>query len=134
MAKIFELTNQQLLANIDKYKKIIDQLYAERDKRVGAGKPETELYTQEELFEIKKNRAKQQEQDQFSLNLAEDDIEEIESVHKANNQNDEEDEKDLVRVTTLLRLSKDQMAEIQNAKSQSEKKKVVARRPKKKVK
>ncbi len=116
MVKIVELTNKQLVESIDKYHKTLGQLYKDRERRLAEGVPEVELYTADELKKMEETRKK--EADQFSLSLADEDIEAIETVK---NPADDDDDEELVRVTTLLRLSKDQLAELNKAKSEQQK-------------
>ncbi len=129
MAKINELNNKQLLMSVVKYKKILDQLLAERDKRLSAGMPEAELLTPEEIKEKEEQRTHEAQLEQFSLNLGDDDIEAIETLKKEEESKDD-DEDELVRVTTLLRLSKEQLAELNKAKQEQKKSNQVAKRPK----
>lgn len=129
MAKINELNNKQLLMSIAKYQKILDQLLSERDKRLSAGMPEAELFTPQELKERENQRTQESQLEQFSLNLGDDDIEAIETLKKEEASKDE-DEDELVRVTTLLRLSKEQLAELNKAKEEHKKSNQVAKRPK----
>lgn len=119
MVKIVELTNKQLVESIDKYHKTLEQLYKDRDRRLAEGESESELYTPDELKKRALERKK--EEDQFSLSLADEDIEAIEKVQDQNKPDDEEDD-ELVRVTTLLRLSKDQLAELNKAKQEQQNK------------
>ncbi|MCK5883953.1 MAG: hypothetical protein KAG61_09705 [Bacteriovoracaceae bacterium] len=128
MAKISELNNKQLLMNIQKYQKIIDQLLSERSKRLNAGGPENELLTPNELKEKQAELTKEMSMEQFSLNLADDDIEAIENVKEVESAKDQEED-DLVRVTTLLRLSQDQLAELKQAKEEQKDENKVVKRP-----
>ncbi len=146
MVKVSEITNIQLQKQIQKYKKILDQLVKEREKRRARGEPGKELYTPQEIAEIRgassapKQQAKPQPkpvekvpakdksestQDDYSapeLSMAdvqlEIDVDEIERLkteeESAKAQTGEEEEE--VRVTQLLQLSKDQIAELKKAK------------------
>ena len=116
MVKIVELTNKQLVESIDKYHTTLEQLYRDRDRRLADGVPEVELYTADELKKL--HEARKKEADQFSLSLADEDIEAIETI---NNPSNDDDDDELVRVTTLLRLSKDQLAELNKAKHEQKK-------------
>ncbi len=116
MVKIVELTHKQLVESIDKYHKTLEQLYKDRERRLATGVPEAELYTADELKKMSEMRKK--EADQFSLSLADEDIEAIETI---NNPSDDDEDDELVRVTTLLRLSKDQLAELNKAKHEQQK-------------
>ena len=52
MVKVSEITNIQLLKQIQKYKKILEQLHKERNKRRARGEPGAELFTPQELTQI----------------------------------------------------------------------------------
>lgn len=118
MVKIVELTDKQLVESIDKYLKTLEQLYKDRERRLSEGGDEAQLFTADELKKMEEERKK--EADQFSLSLADEDIEAIERVqNQAGQEQEEEDE--LVRVTTLLRLSKEQLAELNKAKQDQQK-------------
>ena len=64
MAKVSELDNESLLRNIKKYKKSLDALYSERNKRLEKN-PEykEQLLTEEELEEIKEEFIKEKEEE-----------------------------------------------------------------------
>lgn len=131
MVKIVELTNEQLVASIEKYQTIIDELYKEREKRLGAGASIEEVYTKGELEKMKQNNTSISDSDQFALNLGDDDIEAIETVkNETSIRNKSEDDDELVRVTTLLRLSKEQLAELNKAKEERDKSNRPASKPK----
>ncbi len=138
MVKVSEITNIQLLKQIQKYNKILEQLHKERDKRRARGEPGAELFTPQELAQMRAKssapKAKPQisghgqesnSNDDFSspeLSVSdvqlEIDVEEIERLRneeeKAKESTDEDTEE--VRVTQLLQLSKDQIAELKKAK------------------
>lgn len=146
MVKVSEITNIQLQKQIQKYKKILDQLVKEREKRRARGEPGKELYTPQEIAELKaassapKQQPKPQPkplekapakdksestQDDYTapeLSMAdvqlEIDVDEIERLkteeESAKAQTGDEEEE--VRVTQLLQLSKDQIAELKKAK------------------
>lgn len=140
MVKVSEITNIQLLKQIQKYSKILEQLHKERDKRRARGEPGAELYSPQELAKMRakssapksnpqaqsSGRSKESKsEDDFSapeLSISdvqlEIDVEEIERLRneeaKAKSSSDEDSEE--VRVTQLLQLSKDQIAELKKAK------------------
>lgn len=118
MVKIVELTDKQLVESIDKYHKTLEQLYRDRERRLAEGGDEQNLYTADELKKREEERKK--DSDQFSLSLEDEDIEAIEKVQDLAGQDQDEDE-ELVRVTTLLRLSKEQLAELNKAKQDQQK-------------
>lgn len=140
MVKVSEITNIQLLKQIQKYNKILEQLHKERDKRRARGEPGAELFSPQELAQMRakssapkskpqaQSSGHQQEaksKDDFSspeLSASdvqlEIDVEEIERLRseeeKAKKSSDEDTEE--VRVTQLLQLSKDQIAELKKSK------------------
>lgn len=116
MVKIRDLSNKQLVQQIEKYQKIIDGLYKERQKRISNNQPPEELLTPKELAIAEEERKRSQENEQFQLKL---DDEEIESIKKENEKVQEsrsEDQEDLVRVTRLIQLSKSQLEELRKGK------------------
>lgn len=144
MVKISEIDNKQLLKQILKYRKILDQLLKERDNRKARGAPVKELFTPQELSQntaapASGNRiphpskaASQAHSHQSSgtgtmeissPNLSasdvqlEIDVEEIERLKAEEDRARAErgDDEEEVRVTQLLQLSKDQLAELKKS-------------------
>lgn len=136
MVKVSEITNQQLLKQILKYRKILDQLLKERDSRKARGAPSAELFTKEELggasdASSARERAKAKisghKKDETleisSPNLTASDVQleiDVDEIERLKAEEDRaraergEDEEE-VRVTQLLQLSKDQIAELKKA-------------------
>lgn len=139
MVKVSEIDNKQLLKQILKYRKILDQLMKEREARRAKGAPVAELYTPQELaakksassapkpapsksaapaksagtasIEITQSELSASD---FQLEIDVDEIERLraeEEAEKAAKGGDEEE----VRVTQLLQLTKDQIAELKKA-------------------
>jgi hypothetical protein len=145
MVKIPDLSNKQLLSQLEKYEKIMDQLVKERDKRVAAN-PTDDLYTKKELIdrEVAKKMAAQQAQmaaaapaaaqaaaaapaeapkgkeDNF-LSFDEDELSAIEAATEEDKAKDPEEDEE-VRVTQLLQLSKEDLAALQANKKKIQKK------------
>lgn len=134
MVKIRELTNPQLLQQIVKYQNILDQLFTERSARLEQGTAkQQDVLTPEELKKhqpvtkpaaAKKEESPPAEQAQaeqaggehFQVAFDDDEITEMEQrAEEAKSTHD--DETGEIRVTQLLTLNKDQLAELQeNAK------------------
>lgn len=134
MVKISEIGNKQLLKQILKYRKILDQLLKERENRRAKGAPAEELYTANEIAKSKtgssapKSLAKPAKQDEvtqeitgpelsvesFQLEIDVDEIERMRAEEEQAKAAKGEDEEE-VRVTQLLQLSKDQIAELKKA-------------------
>lgn len=136
MVKISEIGNKQLLKQILKYRKILDQLLKERENRRAKGAPAAELYTPQEIAKAKGGSSapkpapkpapvpKQEptleatgpelSAESFQLEIDVDEIERLrEEEEKAKAAKGEDEEE--VRVTQLLQLSKDQIAELKKA-------------------
>ena len=137
MVKISELNNRQLLKQIEKYNKIVDQLYNEREKRLDKGAKKDELLTVKEKKEIDKQRQEQQKSPSspkefdptqpgsetdspYQLDF---DQEELDSFQQKTKDVKEKEGEEEVRVTQLLKLSKEDMAELQKGKKEKKKKK-----------
>ena len=115
MVKINELSDKQLVGQLEKYQKIIDQLFVERTRRVKKGVDESLLLTQKEKIEFKKKKQKEEESAEFQLEIDDSEIEKMqEEAASLKQKNEEEDEE--VRVTQLLQLSKEQLAELKKGK------------------
>ena len=115
MVKISELSDKQLVGQLEKYQKILDQLTVERQKRISKGTNKKVLLTKKERAELKKQAEMEKEADEFQLQIDDEEIEKInEEVAAKDNKEEEEDEE--VRVTQLLTLSKEQLAELKKAK------------------
>ncbi len=142
MVKVSEITNIQLQKQIQKYKKILDQLVKEREKRRSRGEPGQELYTGEEIAEMKaassaprpnprsnsrgasRNGSSDESMSDYSapeLSMSdvqlEIDVDEIERLKKEEEvARLESGDVEEVRVTQLLQLSKEQIAELKKSK------------------
>lgn len=132
MVKISEISNKQLLMQIIKYKKIMDQLLKERENRRARGAPGAELFTPQELSKMqaissapKSKPAKEREAtadisspdltgESFQLEIDVDEINRLRAEEEKAKAAKGEDEEE-VRVTQLLQLSKDQIAELKKA-------------------
>ncbi|MFT6070493.1 MAG: hypothetical protein ACJAT2_003175 [Bacteriovoracaceae bacterium] len=123
MVKIPDLTNKQLVSQISKYAKILAQLTGERDKRAQVNDTD-DLYTKGELAErIKAREAAAPVAHVEEDNLLSFDDEEINAMDevatKQGVNNEGEDEE--VRVTQLLKLSKEDLAALQANKKKIQK-------------
>ena len=127
MVKIPDLTNKQLVSQLEKYSKIMDQLVGERNKRAAAADSD-ELYTKKELAQREFERqsatpvasASSGDGDNL-LSFDEDEINAMEEqAVKAKEKEEENDEE--VRVTQLLQLSKEDLAALQANKKKIQKK------------
>jgi hypothetical protein len=123
MVKIPDLTNKQLVSQIEKYVKIVAQLTGERNKRAQA-RDTDDLYTKTELAK----RISAREADPVSElreedNLLSFDEEEISAMDQAASKQDikSEGEDEEVRVTQLLKLSKEDLAALQANKKKIQK-------------
>ena len=146
MVKIKDLSNPQIVSQLKKYQKIIDELIKERAKRLEGGQPAKELYTPKELSALQKTPAPkpapapkvkaepveevveepsavQAEGDEGAFQVSFDDgeLDEFKENMAKEKQKEEEDEEQ-IRVTQLLTLSKDDLAELQANKKKSESK------------
>ena len=99
MIKISELSNKQLVQQLEKYKKIQDKLLKEREKRVLGGVPRAYL-----LMDHEKSIVDSADDASFKLELSAEDLKQVESI-KVSQGSVEEDE----RVTQLLKLTKEQL-------------------------
>ncbi len=121
MVKIPDLTNKQLVSQISKYAKILAQLTGERDKRTQVNDTD-DLYTKSEVEQRIKARAATApaaEED----NLLSFDDEEINAMDDLASKQDikSEGEDEEVRVTQLLKLSKEDLAALQANKKKIQK-------------
>ena len=108
MAKISELTNKQLVQQLEKYKKISDKLLKEREKRILGGVPRNYL-----LMEHENSIVEDQGEDaSFSLELSAEDLKQVEEI-KAKQGGAEEE----ARVTQLLQLTKKQLENFNKKKN-----------------
>jgi hypothetical protein len=140
MVKIRELSDKQLVAQLEKYEKIYLQLVGEREKRVKRGTVEEVLLTQREKQELKASQIEeevfkeepQEEQSSddktqaFHLKFDDAEILNMEKEKEAEAKAKEPVEDDEVRVTQLLKLTKEQMEELKKpaVKKVTKKKKV----------
>lgn len=124
MVKIPDLTNKQLVSQIEKYAKIMKQLTGERDKRAKVNDVD-ELYTKVELAQRIKDREAAAEMDvrEPEDNLLSFDEEEINAMDEVASKQDikQEGEDEEVRVTQLLKLSKEDLAALQANKKKIQK-------------
>jgi hypothetical protein len=121
MVKIRELTHPQLVEQIEKYQKIIDELFKERKRRLSSGVDASALQTKVEKVQPAapiltpapkaQSAVVDQADDAFALSFDDDELEKFEQEAKKTGQKVEATEK--FRVTQLLTLSKDQLAELQ---------------------
>ncbi len=137
MVKIRELSDTQLVSQIQKYERIYFQLVNERDKRVESQGKSKALYTPRELeLNIVDTAQEEEEEDSspsnetksYQLKFDESEIDQINEAEKSVELQKETPE-DEVRVTQLLRLSKEQLDELRGNK----KVKKVTKKVKKKV-
>jgi hypothetical protein len=115
MVKIPELTNKQLVSQVEKYAKILKQLTGERDKRAQINDTD-DLYTKVELAErIKHRESASTHSSGPEDNLLSFDEEEINAMDQVAAKQDikPEGEDEEVRVTQLLKLSKEDLAALQ---------------------
>ncbi len=134
MVKIRDLTDKQLVAQLEKYEKIYLQLKGEREKRVLKGTKEELLLTSKEKEDFKEDieehiaeEADNFEKTQaFQLKFDDSEIQQMEADKKAVEKKNQEEE-DEVRVTQLLKLSKEQLEELKKpaVKKVVKKKKVI---------
>ncbi len=125
MVKIPDLTNKQLVSQLEKYGKIMRQLVAERDKRAAA-KDSDDLYTKAELAERQAAReaatpAASDGSGDNLLSFDEDELSAMEDKAQEAKAKSEEDDEE-VRVTQLLQLSKEDLAALQANKKKIQKK------------
>ncbi len=149
MVKIKDLTEKQLLSQIEKYEKIYTQLLAERDKRVKSGADMESLKTaaEKKADQIRKEKGKEKEQEQeqkkklnsrplsseepsasdesdstsaYHLKIDESELSNITANNEATDAQEEEEEE--VRVTQLLQLSKAQLEELRGGAEKEKKK------------
>jgi len=116
MVKIKDLSEKQLLSQIEKYQKIYSQLLAERDKRVAAGANLEDLSTNAEKEELEKQKIEQesevkneQDTDAFQLSIGD---RELSSYNDENDNLAEQKEEEEVRATQLIKLSRGQLNEL----------------------
>ena len=142
MAKISELSDKQLVTQLEKYEKIYFQLLNERDKRLEKSGPDPKMYTKREIDlrqiiepDEKEDEGIRDERTQaFQLKFEDSEIAQMHEAEKAIEVQSESEE-DEVRVTQLLRLSKEQLAELKAGSSVNKKvvkKKVMKKKVKKK--
>ncbi len=127
MVKIKDLQDSQLVEQIAKYKKIVDELYKERDRRTLLAGSDEGLLTPEEI-KLKQEQGGSVAADasMFSVSFDDEEISEMQRniEEKKDSQGEGEGE---VGVTQLLTLSKEQRAALKkNASSPKNKKKKLA--------
>ncbi|MBK26936.1 MAG: hypothetical protein CME70_23235 [Halobacteriovorax sp.] len=125
MVKIPDLTNKQLVSQLEKYGKIMRQLVGERDKRAAANDTD-DLYTKAERAEREAARAAAPEASSDGsgdnlLSFDEDELTAMEDKAKEAQAKAEDDDEE-VRVTQLLQLSKEDLAALQANKKKIQKK------------
>ena len=123
MVKIKDLTQKQLLSQIEKYEKIYTQLLAERQKRVDGGVEKALLMTSAErkAEQIREKKASQKSnisneqgdeenttEEAYHLKIDESELSNLKSSSASALEEVEEE----VRVTQLLQLSKEQLEEL----------------------
>lgn len=108
MVKIPDLTNKQLVSQLEKYGKIMGQLVSERDRR-SAKNDSDELYTKAEL--LKKTKPTTAIESDNLLSFDEDELNAIEQQANKAPVREEDDEE--VGVTQLLKLSKEDLVALQ---------------------
>lgn len=125
MVKIRELSDKQLVSQLEKYEKIYTQLVNEREKRVTkrGGDPKGLLTAKEEEERVKSQpQAAQVEEEApasdggtkaFHLKFDDSELSAMQEEEERSHQKEEEDE---VRVTQLLKLSKEQLEELRSPK------------------
>ncbi len=137
MVKIRDLTEKQLLSQIEKYEKIYTQLLAEREKRVRNGADLESLKTSAEKTadKIRQQQAKQKqkleaqiEEDSpvvdestaaYHLKIDESELSSL-NAQDDNVEAEDEEEEEEVRVTQLLQLSKEQLEELRGGGEKKE--------------
>ncbi|MCR9203230.1 MAG: hypothetical protein NXH75_01545 [Halobacteriovoraceae bacterium] len=119
MVKIRELSDKQLVSQLEKYEKIYGQLVGERDKRVQTKGSDKGLLTLKEI-ELKKLNEPEPEAEEvsentqaFQVKFDDDELSGFDADNEALASKPEEEE-DEVRVTQLLKLSKEQLEELRN--------------------
>jgi hypothetical protein len=146
MVKIPELKDKQLIAQIYKYDKILKSLLKERKRRIAKGAKPESLMTPTERQVAKKMKAKGKIEAEIEENTSpiaqEDDnleqagglelsSEETTPENTAGEAEEEEDEEEEVRVTQLLQLSQDQIADFKEKSLAAAKNKKKAKKKKK---
>ena len=134
MVKIKDLTQKQLLSQIEKYEKIYTQLLAERQKRVEGGIEKALLMTSAEkkAEQIRKKQASSKAnisnaqaseenvtEEAYHLKIDESELSTMES--SSEDAPEEEEVEEEVRVTQLLQLSKEQLEELRGGPKKEEK-------------
>ena len=125
MAKISELSHAELLKNIKKYEEIVKQLYAERDKRLRSDPAlKEELLTAHEKTQRQEDpppHVEEEEEDKkdddYSLAFDEEELAGIEEQTQAS-----EHENELIGVTKLLSLPKEELEKLQATSGKKDKK------------
>lgn len=118
MVKIRELSDKQLVSQLEKYEKIYGQLVGERDKRVRSKGSDKGLLTIKEI-ELKKVDEPEPEEEvaestqAFQVKFDDDELSGFDADNEAMSAKNEEEE-DEVRVTQLLQLSKEQLEELRS--------------------
>jgi len=129
MVKIKDLTEKQLLSQIEKYEKIYNQLIAEREKRIAGGANPEALKTVsektadkiriKEMQEAEASDSKQESSEVFHLSIDDTELSAYASEDHSPLGGDSEE----VRVTQLLKLSKEQLNELRRGGANKKKKK-----------
>ncbi len=137
MVKIRELSDKQLISQLEKYEKIYNQLTSERDKRADSRGDKFDLMTAKEKEQKALNTPSESSSENsnsdktqaFQLKFDDAEIDQMEKIEEerssANSTQTEE-----VRVTQLLKLSQDQLDELRkpSVKKVVKKKKVLKKK------
>ena len=121
MAKISELSNEQLLKNLEKYQKILNGLHKERERRVSADPSlKKTLFTPDEATRqaettptattTEVDQSPSSDEESFQVHFKESEIDQIEKM-TAMEQKASDNEKDSVGMTQVLKLSAEQLEE-----------------------
>lgn len=134
MVKIRELSDKQLVSQLEKYEKIYNQLINEREKRASRSGGYEGLLTQKEVSELVSEEEEVVSADAdgdtqaFQLKFDQEELNQMQEEEEKSNKPVEED--DEVRVTQLLRLSKEQMEELKQGAKKITKKKMMKKKKK----
>lgn len=119
MVKIRELSDKQLVSQLEKYEKIYGQLVDERNKRVQQKGADAGLLTLKEQTAKKASQPKEmpfekpENTQAFQVKFDDDELNNFDAENEAMGKKDEEED-DEVRVTQLLKLSKEQLEELRS--------------------
>ncbi len=116
MVKVSQLTDEQLVGQIEKYEKIVKGLHREREKRVAADVPAQNLMTEREKSLVDQDKTNTTGMtNTFTVEISEADLKGAAEVENAP-ADEREDQEDLMRVTRLLQLSKSDLEELSKDK------------------